>query len=254
MSRDFELLQRLRHTNANASGAAASPRVAPIATCNTPIVGTRPTCHLGEGARNELSKVSQRLFLMGPAEFQDCVVFSAVDDDVDAFWIACCVGDVLSTQTTRSVCVIDANIGNERSYPYLPIESTTGFTHAVSKSVPFIEVASRVAENLWIVASGDHETASESPISSPRLEEMISEARTQFDFVLIATAPLVENNDCATLGRIAHGAVLVLEANATRRESAERAKQTLINAQVRLLGAILNNRTMPIPSAIYSRL
>jgi Mrp family chromosome partitioning ATPase len=71
---------------------------------------------------------------------------------------------------------------------------------------------------------------------------------------LINTAPLILANDGAFLGRFTNGAVLIVEANSTSRESADRAKQAFVNAQVRLLGAILNNGTTPIPQALYSRL
>jgi len=44
---------------------------------------------------------------------------------------------------------------------------------------------------------------------------------------------------------------LVVEANLTRREVARKAKESLESANVRLLGAVLNNRTFPIPETIY---
>jgi len=46
----------------------------------------------------------------------------------------------------------------------------------------------------------------------------------------------------------------VLEANATRRESALRIAETLRATQIRVLGAVLNKRTFPIPEGLYNRL
>jgi Mrp family chromosome partitioning ATPase len=48
--------------------------------------------------------------------------------------------------------------------------------------------------------------------------------------------------------------VLVVQANATRRDAARKAKESLQAANVRLLGAVLDNRTFPIPDAIYQRI
>jgi len=45
-----------------------------------------------------------------------------------------------------------------------------------------------------------------------------------------------------------------LQANTTRRETARKVKQEMEAASVRLLGAVLNERTFPIPESIYSRL
>jgi Mrp family chromosome partitioning ATPase len=48
--------------------------------------------------------------------------------------------------------------------------------------------------------------------------------------------------------------VLVLTANHTRRESALRAKEQLLQCNAELLGAVLDGRTFPIPKAVYQRL
>jgi protein-tyrosine kinase len=50
------------------------------------------------------------------------------------------------------------------------------------------------------------------------------------------------------------GLVIVLQANATRRESARRAKQLLDECGIPVLGAVLNKRAFPIPEPIYRRL
>ncbi len=56
------------------------------------------------------------------------------------------------------------------------------------------------------------------------------------------------------LGAVSDGAVLVLKANSSRKETARNAVQELQTAKVRVLGAVLNQRTFPIPDAIYNRL
>ena len=64
----------------------------------------------------------------------------------------------------------------------------------------------------------------------------------------------VQDVEAIALGQIADGLVLVLEANATRRESALRIAETLRATQIRVLGAVLNKRTFPIPEGLYNRL
>jgi Mrp family chromosome partitioning ATPase len=56
------------------------------------------------------------------------------------------------------------------------------------------------------------------------------------------------------IGRLADGVVLVIEAHATRREAARKVKESLEAANVRLLGAVLNKRTFPIPEVLYNRI
>jgi Mrp family chromosome partitioning ATPase len=48
--------------------------------------------------------------------------------------------------------------------------------------------------------------------------------------------------------------VLIVEANRTRRETVRRLKEQLEAAQVRILGAVLDQRTFPIPEKLYRKL
>ena len=82
----------------------------------------------------------------------------------------------------------------------------------------------------------------------------MSELRAEFDYVLIDAAALTDAIDAVVLGSGADGVVLVLKANTSRRESARKATQELQNARVRVLGAVLNQRTFPIPDSIYKKL
>jgi Mrp family chromosome partitioning ATPase len=56
------------------------------------------------------------------------------------------------------------------------------------------------------------------------------------------------------VGTLVDGAVMVVQANVTRREAAKRVADDLRAASARLLGAVLSNRTFPIPAPIYRRL
>jgi len=72
--------------------------------------------------------------------------------------------------------------------------------------------------------------------------------------VLVDVAALGDANDAVLLGCGGDGVVLVLKANTSRRESARKAVQDLQTAKVRVLGAVLNQRTFPIPESIYRKL
>jgi len=56
------------------------------------------------------------------------------------------------------------------------------------------------------------------------------------------------------LGQIADGVILILESMVTRRETARTAKENLAAANVKILGAVLNNHTFSIPETLYRRL
>ena len=91
-------------------------------------------------------------------------------------------------------------------------------------------------------------------MASGGLRQRLTELRSQFDYVLIDVAPTNTCNDGIVLGSSSDGIVLVLKANSTRRDIARKALQELRAANLPILGAILNQRTFPIPDNIYNRL
>ena len=91
-------------------------------------------------------------------------------------------------------------------------------------------------------------------MNSTRLNARIEELRQEFPIILMDSPPVNLYSDAISLGQSADGVVLVVSANSTRKEAARRAKQSFENAGARLLGAVLNNRTYPIPQVIYDRL
>jgi Mrp family chromosome partitioning ATPase len=130
-----------------------------------------------------------------------------------------------------------------------------GFADEAVNSGQIKDLAVRIAGgNLWLIPAGTPAAQAQGPIGSDRLRSHISELRKEFEYILIDAPPVHSSANAVLLGQMTEGVILVVEANSTRREAARMAKETLENANVRLLGAILNNRTFPIPEALYRKL
>jgi Mrp family chromosome partitioning ATPase len=86
------------------------------------------------------------------------------------------------------------------------------------------------------------------------MRQRITELRSGVDYVLIDASAMNVSNDATVLAAAADGVVMVLKANSSRRETVRKAVQDMQAAHVRVLGAVLNQRTFPIPDAIYNRL
>jgi Mrp family chromosome partitioning ATPase len=91
-------------------------------------------------------------------------------------------------------------------------------------------------------------------LNSDRMKERLNEIRKEFDYVVMNAPPLTAFADGMVLGRLLDGVVLVLDASTTRREAAVRVTESLRTTNIPILGAVLNNRTFPIPAAVYKRL
>jgi capsular exopolysaccharide synthesis family protein len=208
--------------------------------------------------REETSKLVQNLFLMRGADAPRVVIFAGIDPGNGCSSICAHVADVLASQRLGSVCMVDANLRTPALPEIYGVSNHYGLTDALSKKGSIRDFAKLVrSDNLWLLSCGSlaADTAdSPAMMSSETMRMRIAELRKEFDYVLIDSAPLSTYADGVVLGQLADGLVLVLEANSTRREAATRVTEHLRAAQVRILGAVLNKRTFPIPGSVYDLL
>lgn len=106
----------------------------------------------------------------------------------------------------------------------------------------------QVAENFWRIPSSTLTTLSGAalPYAGGAFGTLPFECVVLASSIGDAITPLF-------LG-ICDGAVLTLTAHKTRKEAALRAKEILEQFNVKLIGAVLDGRTFPMPESIYRRL
>lgn len=213
---------------------------------------------LDRAVGEEVSKLVQRVFLMAEdGERPRVVLFAGFESGSGSGSSALCAraGDTLAVQVTETVCVVDADRICPSLHAHFGLPNSRGLADALREAQPRNDFATQVADrNLWVVPSGVAANGLDGPPGAERLSEFVGDLRTRFHYVLISAPPVGLCTDAVILGRVSDGVVLVIEAHATRRETAREAKEAFSAAGVRLLGAVLNNRTFPIPEMLYRRI
>jgi capsular exopolysaccharide synthesis family protein len=253
MSRNFELLQKIGREQSLYATTAEEP----IQEMEPPPVVVPVGSRLEiEGAElEEITKVVQRVFLLPGNDAPRTVVFSGTEPGNGCSWVSARVAEVLAGQVSGSVCLVDANLRNPGLHEQFGAENVSGLTDALRLREPIRSFAQPLScPRLWLVSSGSPAEDGQSLLSSDRMRLRMTELRTEFDYVLIDTAAISSSHDATVLGSATDGLVLVLKANSSRRESARGAMHDLRAAKVRVLGAVLNQRTFPIPQSIYDKL
>jgi len=254
MSRNFELLQSLGKEGALLEpGAVAEPKITP-SLAPEPITA-EPQLKLEPMEREELAKLVQRVFLLPGGEASRVVVFAATESGNGSSWIVARTAELLAAQVGGTVWLVDANLRNPELHRQFSVENQYGLADALRGPDPIGSYAQTLSRpNLRLLSSGSAPETALSLLSSERMRQRIAEMRSETDYVLIDAAALNVANDATALSAAADGVVMVLKANSSRRESARKTLQDLQTANVRVLGAVLNQRTFPIPEAIYNRL
>jgi capsular exopolysaccharide synthesis family protein len=81
------------------------------------------------------------------------------------------------------------------------------------------------------------------------LRGLLKQLRVDFDVILLDTPPVLVSADAATLAASADGVIMVVRAGQTDRRAAELARQRVVSAGGRVLGAVLND-----PDGVLARL
>jgi polysaccharide biosynthesis transport protein len=246
MSRNFELLRRVEMEQELLATPPVSARPAPT--------NGRTRVARRSSSSEEEAKLVQRLFLSGSGALR-LVVFCGVELGHGAGSVCAHASEVLAAQVPGRVCVMDANFSLPQLDAHFGVPSCPGLADAVSDHGPLQSFIQQTGiANLWLISCGSKASDPRTLLQAEPLQVRLGELRAQFDYILVSAPPAHLSADTVTLGQLSDGVVLVLEANSTRREVAQKSKLTLETANVKLLGAVLNNRTFPIPKAIYSKL
>ena len=210
---------------------------------------------LSELAQEEVIKLVQRLFLFPNSAAPRVVVFLSIDKVGGSSEICLRVGEALAAQGSGTVCLLDANLRTPSLHQLIGTGRSPGLTDAMIDPEPIIDFAVPMASGrLWLVPPGSPTLQAAGLFGLERFCSRIAELKNEFDYVLIDAPPVGACADAVLLGQKADGVILIVEANSTRRETARVAKETFKSAKVKVLGAILNNRTFPIPEALYRKL
>ena len=253
MSKHFELMQ--------VTGIDVNQEAADSSTGFSSVNGGRGTdsrqgtLDLDRLAHEESLKLVQRIFLVKAPDRPRAVVFAAVDSGNGCSRICAHAAQILAHNVSGSVCLVEANFRSPSLPQFFDVPNHRGLTDSLLLDGPVQSFAKRLRpDNLWLLSAGSLVADSINLLHSDTLKRRLGELREQFDYLLIDVPALNRYADATALARIADGLVLVLEANSTRRESALKGVESLRATQVRLLGAVLNKRTFPIPGFLYRRL
>ena len=256
MSKNFELLQEERREEIEREGSA------PLPISATPFSGLEPgndarpePLSFDQAAREECLKLVQRVFLGNPATLRQAIVFVGIDRGNGCSQLCTETARTLAANTSGSVCIVDADFRTSSVASILGVSRQRGLAEALVDDGSVRKFTKQLKpSNLWLLSAGAFASNALNILNSDRLRLRMQELRKEFTYIIIDTPALNLYADAITLGRLADGVIVVVEADSTRRESALKGLESLREANIDVLGAVLNRRTFPIPDFIYRRL
>jgi hypothetical protein len=201
-------------------------------------------------AREQIQGLVRAVFLANSTRPVRQVVFSAVEPETDVRVLCRRVGEALAAETPGTVSVMGGcpQLGEVEDTKE---EQGSERGERTASVPPLRRIATRVRGNLWLVpcvGNGNDQTTTAS------LHSYLGELRREFEYSIIQGPTAGETSEATAMAQFADGIILVLSAQRTRRITARKIMDGLLDAQARVLGTVLSDRMFPIPEKIYRRL
>jgi non-specific protein-tyrosine kinase len=149
---------------------------------------------------------------------------------------------VVMAQAGLSVIVVDSDLRRPDLHKFFSVDNKQGLTDALLQSTPNLDgyLQGTAIENLQVLTSGPLPPNPSELLGSQRMKSLIEQLKGKADVLLFDSPPVLAVTDAAVLANQVDGVLLVVDAGATRREAASRARETIAKVGASLLGVALN--------------
>lgn len=144
-------------------------------------------------------------------------------------------------QSGSKTLLIDADIRKPRVHKILQLDNSEGLTSYLSNAGGIIKTQKCAEDNnLYVVTSGPIKMNPTELLGSPRMKNLIDEARKRFDKIIIDTPPVMTVSDPLILTGISDGVVQVINFGKSNKRVQLRTKSKINSFGGKIIGAVLN--------------
>lgn len=156
----------------------------------------------------------------------------------------------LSESYGRRVLIIDADLRAPSVHTTLGIRNERGLSETLRDADDDLPIR-QVTGGLSVMTAGHGDLNPLAGLSSPRMEEILRDVASRFDWVLLDTSPVGVLPDAQVLARLVGGVILVIGAGSTPAAAVERAVAE-VGGPDAIIGTVLNRiEAHRIPDAGY---
>ncbi len=141
------------------------------------------------------------------------------------------------------VVVIDADIRRGRVGKFFKQKREPGLSNYLSGQVSLQRMLyrSKINQNLSYITCGTHSPRPYELLESQEMANLIEELRSEYDYVIIDTPPILLVSDALAFTHLTDGAVLVCRHMESNLNDIQKAVKTLEFAKANILGVVVND-------------
>lgn len=249
MGRMFEALKKADKQKKISPGAAGMFEPRPVLRRKAP-----EALGLPDRSREEYNQLRQSIISLTPDLKSRSILFVSSAAGEGNPQVFADFGLALAGLGER-VVLVDTDLRNPVLHELFGVEKSPGISELLSNKYRLNQVMHDVERYDLRVITGGGSVSNPFPLLDlPTLSGLIDEMKADAEWILFNSPPVSACNDAITLSNKVDGVVLVVQAERTRWEVAQSAKERLQGGNANVLGVVLNDRRMHIPGWIYRRL
>ena len=145
-------------------------------------------------------------------------------------------------QMGKPVLLVDADLRRPRLQKVFKGKMNLGLVNYLAANIPLDDIIQPTeVPNLSVILSGPTPPNPSELLASDRMKHVIEEIRGKFAYVIFDSPPVLAVTDAVVLAANADGVVLCVHGGHTPRDLVQRSAERLRQANIPVLGAILNN-------------
>jgi capsular exopolysaccharide synthesis family protein len=153
----------------------------------------------------------------------------------------------------RRVLLIDGDLRRPRLGKLFGLQFATGLSDVLLDAGTTLDsvVRSSTVPGLYVLPGGSEPANISKLLHSAYLDTLVEAARSEYDFVLIDSPPMIGMADARLLSRNADGVILICRAGETSPEQLGEARQRLADDGTPVIGTILNGCDLRVEDPSY---
>lgn len=200
-------------------------------------------------------RIVQRLKTYRKTPRQSVILVTSATAGEGTSTVARNIATALCQAGLERVLLIDGNFRTPSQHKAFGLARDGGFSDVLKGEAPLTSVITDdIGSGISVMTCGTKVKSPSQVLTATAIEGATVALLSLYDWIIIDGSPATEFPDVASIGTACGGAILVIEAESTRSEVADEAKEILLGTGAKVLGAVLNRRRYHIPQSIYRRL
>lgn len=148
---------------------------------------------------------------------------------------------IAMAQSGKRVLLLDADLRRPTIHQLFHARHEIGTADVLSGEIRLENAVQQSAvTNLWLLTSGHNPPNPAETLSLSRLDQLLSVARANFDFILVDSPPLLVVSDPCIVAPKTDGLLLVVRTNKNSRIALRHANQLVRQHGIRMFGVVVN--------------